>query len=66
MTPIAAAVERELRLLEQWDELDRACQSVATALPSQMTEAAAKMDAARLAMRTLIQDFIRQPQGHPQ
>lgn len=42
-------------LLEAWDEMDNAAQRVLTALPGQMTEAAARLDAARLAMRTVIQ-----------
>lgn len=48
-----------LKLYEAWDEVDRAAQRVLTALPSQMTEAAERLDQSRLAFRAELQAFTR-------
>lgn len=51
-------IEAIEKLLTRFDALDQAAQSVLTALPHQMTEAAAKLDAERLAMRTELQQAV--------
>lgn len=42
-------------LMVAWDEMDNATQRMLTALPSQMTEAAARLEAMQRAMRTALQ-----------
>lgn len=44
-------------LLDRADDFDRAAQGILVALPSQMTEAAARLDAARLAFRTALHSY---------
>lgn len=41
-------------MLARWDELHAACQAILCAQPRQMTEAAARLDAARALMRDAI------------
>ncbi len=50
-----------MALHEAWNEMDNAAQRIATALPFQMTEAAERLDKARLAMRKAIFDFRLSP-----
>lgn len=44
------------QLLAAWDGMDNATQRMLVALPEQMTAAAARLDAARLAMRKAVND----------
>lgn len=50
-----------LSLMTAWNEMDGAAQNVMAALPSQMTEAVARLDKARLAMRAAV---LRSAQAH--
>lgn len=46
--------QKLVKLHETWDEMDNAAQRILTALPYQMTEAAERLDTARLLMRKAI------------
>lgn len=48
-------------LFEAWDELDRSIRRLLVSQPSSMTEAAARVDAARLAFAGLIREAGRLP-----
>lgn len=56
---MTAPTEALLELMSAWDEVDHAAQRVATALPSQISEAVEKLDAARLKMRAQVNQFAR-------
>jgi hypothetical protein len=45
-------------LLRSWDDVDNAAQRVATSLPSQMTEAADRLERARIAHRDILQRAV--------
>lgn len=49
------------KLLQAWDEMDRAANRMITALPFQMTDAAERLDAARKEMREAIYATFSKP-----
>jgi hypothetical protein len=55
-----------IALMDAFDALDGAAQRVIVAQPSQMTDAAEKLDTARLAMREVLQSAIRSRISHQQ
>lgn len=48
-------------IMDAWDDLDIACNRIITALPFQMTEAAAALEVARRRMRAAVQASYRSP-----
>lgn len=48
-----------IRLMVAWDNLEVAAQKVETSLPWQMSDAIRELEAARLRMREVLQEFIR-------
>ncbi len=46
-------------LMTAWDNMDNAAQRMLTSLPHQISESAARLDAARLEMRGAVQKMMR-------